>query len=166
MNARRVAMEDRVMVLADALEGNGQRALADTVRQCVPTTFALQNAHEGVLKNILHRVADTDAVGQPQRVEAVTLLGVLTDLPAVLGRRGLAAVVWRHDGYTLTWEEGTEFLECGPDTVVFAEAMAWALRRSDRILARTPVDPYVDYSAGPEPIEGLPPLHGGGGSEH
>jgi hypothetical protein len=135
VNPRRSAVEDRVLSLADVLEADSP-VLAARLREAVPETFALCDAHVPVLRQFLDDVAGS---GSRHSATAVRILAALDDLPSHIGRRGR---VWighgEGDTYSALWDDDEDWLEDGPEFASLTAVLAWAWRRTDDI--RMPPD--------------------------
>jgi hypothetical protein len=134
VNPRRVVVEDRVLSLADALEGEAP-LMAVRLREAVPRTYGLCDEHLPVLRAAL---ADT-ATRWPATAEpAGRILAALDDLPAHIGRRG---VVWigrsmddegDESGYSAHWTD-EDWLEGSPEHLDPDEVLSWARARTEDV---------------------------------
>jgi hypothetical protein len=130
VNPRRLAVEDRALALADALESQ-HLMLAAHIREVVPETFGLCDEHLPLLRQALGLVSSQ---APDHAAHSRQILEALDDLPRFIGRRGR---VWigrdRFGKCSAYWDDDEDWLEDGPTDVDLQTVLAWARRRSDDV---------------------------------
>lgn len=164
-------LEGPVEDLMGALRACGRPELAALLFEWMPEPGPDTGDHLHELTARLGRLAVDVRVPPALQARAEQLRSIASDLPAVLGRAGTVWVRWGEGGedcrsmsghYDASWQ--------GPDDdpVVYEErclepdldeVLAWARRRSGRVIVRPAWDPNDSYWAGELPPEDdLPPL--------
>jgi hypothetical protein len=139
-----MAVEDRALAVAEALDASGRDLQAAQLREVVPEGFGLCDEHVPLLKD---RLRETAGVAPALAPLVTRILAALDDLPAFIGVRGSVWATWTAEGYEAYWEE-EDWLEGAPVGLDLDDVLAWANRRADRILVMPEWDRGQFYSAG------------------